>query len=214
MNFTYKQPSMKDWAENNFKDPSAKSSFYFTTEGERMTAEEKAKFNESLLKSSLPDENYWEKREKEIEDYNANLNALDEDYKKLVPFNKVLVRMYHIVAEKTEGGIIIEPKIPMKEITQNGLGIRQTMNSPWPYMKKGIVVATPENDPWLKPGDVVEVDKQAVLALKPSVDHPPVLEHGFTSSEWIDVEPPTDIMNKHFGYILVDYRLILAKIKK
>lgn len=214
MNFNYKQQSMRDFAENNFKDPDAKPTFYFQTEGERMTAEERAKFNENLLKSSIAPDSYWQDRDKDIEEYNTNLVNLDPSYQNIIPFNRILVRMFHIVAERTPTGLIIEPKIPMKEITQNGIGIRQTMNSPWPYMRKGIVVATPENDPWLKPGDIVEVDKHAVLALKPAVDHPPVLEHGFTASTWTDTEPPTDLKNPHYGYLLIDYRLILGKVKK
>lgn len=205
---------MRDLAANDYKDPSAKSSFYLSKDGERLTADEIASLKNISLLPNLPTNDYWKEQEQSIKDYNDNLSNLDDDYKQLAPFNKILVRMFHIVAEKTESGIILEPKIPMKEITQNGIGVRQTMNSPWPYMKKGVVVATPENDPWLKPGDIVEVDKHAIMAIKPSVDHQPVLEHGFTNSEWIDVEPPTDLKNKHFGYILVDYRLILAKVKR
>ena len=214
MSFIRTNQSMRDIAENKYKDPDAKTSFYFQTEGERMTSEERAKFNADLLKSSIAPDSYWQDRDKDISEYNESLTTLDPNYQNIIPFNRILVRMFHIVAERTESGIIIEPKIPMKEITQNGIGIRQTMNSPWPYMRKGIVVATPENDPWLKPGDLVEVDKHAVLALKPSVDHPPVLEHGFTSSDWTGTEPPTDLENPHFGYLLIDYRLILGKIKK
>ena len=213
MNFTHKQQSMRDIAENKYKDPDAKPSFYMSKDGQRLTTEEREKLRNTPL-INMPSEEYWEKQEQVIKDYNSNLTTLDPNYQNIIPFNRILVRMFHIVAERTESGIIIEPKIPMKEITQNGIGIRQTMNSPWPYMRKGIVVATPENDPWLKPGDLVEVDKHAVLALKPSVDHPPVLEHGFTSSDWTGTEPPTDLENPHFGYLLIDYRLILGKIKK
>ena len=212
MSFIRTNQSMRDIAENKYKDPDAKPSFYMSKDGQRLTTEEREKLRNTPL-INMPSEEYWEKQEQVIKDYNSNLTTLDPNYQNIIPFNRILVRMFHIVAERTESGIIIEPKIPMKEITQNGIGIRQTMNSPWPYMRKGIVVATPENDPWLKPGDLVEVDKHAVLALKPSVDHPPVLEHGFTSSTWTDTEPPTDLKNPHYGYLLIDYRLILGKIK-
>jgi len=213
MNFIKSQQTMRDFAENNFKDPNAKTSFYFQTEGERMTSEERARFNEQLLKSSIAPDSYWQDRDKDIEEYNENLVNLDPNYQNIIPFNRILVRMFHIVAERTPTGLIIEPKIPMKEITQNGIGIRQTMNSPWPYMRKGIVVATPENDPWLKPGDIIEVSKHCIIAIKPSVDHEPVLEYGFTHSSYLSQEPPTDLTNRHFGYLYIGHDMILAKVK-
>lgn len=201
-------PNMIDFAQNNFPDPDSKPSFYFQTEGERLTAEQ---FN--MLSKREAGDSYWERKEQEIQNYNDNLNNLDELYTNLSPFRKVVIRMFHVVAEKTANGIILEPSLPMKEMTQNGIGIRKTMNTPWPYQRRGVVVSVPEYEAWLKPGDIVEVDKHAVQAIKPSVDHEPVLEFGFTHSSWLSQEPPTDLTNRHFGYILIGHDLILAKIK-
>jgi len=121
--------------------------------------------------------------------------------------------MFHVEAEKTESGLILEPSLPMKEMTQNGIGIRKTMNTPWPYQRRGIVVSVPEYEVWLKPGDIIEVSKHCIIAIKPSVDHEPVLEYGFTHSEWLSQEPPTDLTNRHFGYLYIGHDMILAKVK-
>jgi len=201
--------TMTDFAQNNFPDPDAKPSFFFQTEGDRMTPEQYNQMN----KLEVGEKSYWERKENDIKEYNAKLKDLDELYTNLSPFRNIIVRMFHVEAEKTESGLILEPSIPMKEMTQNGIGIRKTMNTPWPYQRRGVVVAVPEYEAWLKPGDVVEVDKHCIVAVKPSVDHEPVLEFGFTESSWLSQEPPTDLTNRHFGYLLIGHNLILAKIK-
>lgn len=202
--------SMTDFAMNNFPDPDAKPSFYFQTEGERLTPDQ----YKQMTNLEMGEKSYWERREEDILNYNNNLKNLDELYTGMSPFRNIVVRMYHVIAEKTPGGLVIEPSLPMKEMTQNGIGIRKTMNTPWPYQRRGVVVSVPEYEVWLKPGDIVEVDKHAVQAIKPGVDHEPVLEHGFTHSSWLSQEPPTDLTNRHFGYILIPHQLILAKVKE
>ena len=200
--------TMRDFAENNFPDPNAKPSFYFQTEGERMTPEQ-----HELMNKLEVGESYWERNETAIKKYNENLRELDTLYTDLSPFRKVIVRMFHLEVEKSPSGIILEPYIPMKEMTQNGIGIRKTMNTPWPYKRRGVVVSVPEYEVWLKPGDIIEVDKHCIIAIKPSVDHSPVLEFGFTHSDYSGAEPPIDLNDRHFGYLHIGHDMILAKVK-
>lgn len=201
--------TMTDFAQNNFPDPDGKPTFYFQSEGERMTPEQHKQMN--LME--VGESSYWERKESAIKEYNNNLSNLDDLYTNLSPFRNIIVRMFHVEAEKTESGLILEPSLPMKEMTQNGIGIRKTMNTPWPYQRRGIVVSVPEYEVWLKPGDIIEVSKHCIIAIKPSVDHEPVLEYGFTHSEWLSQEPPTDLTNRHFGYLHIGHDMILAKVK-
>lgn len=200
--------TMSDFAQNNFPDPNAKQSFYFQAEGERMTSEQYEAMNKLEV-----GESYWERNETSIKEYNANLKNLDELYTNLSPFRNIIVRMFHLEAEKTANGIIIEPYVPMKEMTQNGIGVRKTMNTPWLYQRRGVVVSVPEYEVWLKPGDIVEVSKHCIVAIKPSVDHSPVLEFGFTHSDYYGAEPPVDLKDRHFGYLHIGHDMILAKVK-
>ena len=206
--------TMRDFAENNFPDPNAKQSFYFQEEGKRMTKEENDAMWNSMTKLEMGEKSYWENKADDIKEYNANLKNLDELYTSMSPFRNIIVRMFHVEAEKTESGIILEPSLPMKEMTQNGIGIRKTMNTPWPYQRRGIVVSVPEYEVWLKPGDIIEVSKHCIIAIKPSVDHEPVLEYGFTHSSYLSQEPPTDLTNRHFGYLYIGHDMILAKVKE
>lgn len=205
--------TMRDFAENNFPDPNVKPSFYFQEEGKRMTKEESKVIWDNMTKLEMGEKSYWENKAEDIKNYNANLNNLDELYTNMSPFRNIIVRMFHVEAEKTESGIILEPSLPMKEMTQNGIGIRKTMNTPWPYQRRGIVVSVPEYEVWLKPGDIIEVSKHCIIAIKPSVDHEPVLEYGFTHSSYLSQEPPTDLTNRHFGYLYIGHDMILAKVK-
>ena len=205
--------TMRDFAENNFPDPNAKPSFYFQEEGKRMTKEESKAMWDSMTKLEMGEKSYWENKADDIKEYNANLKNLDELYTSMSPFRNIIVRMFHVEAEKTESGIILEPSLPMKEMTQNGIGIRKTMNTPWPYQRRGVVVSVPEYEVWLKPGDIIEVSKHCIIAIKPSVDHEPVLEYGFTHSSYLSQEPPTDLTNRHFGYLYIGHDMILAKVK-
>ena len=201
--------TMTDFAQNNFPDPDGKPTFYFQSEGERMTPEQHKQMN--LME--VGESSYWERKESAIKDYNNNLSNLDDLYTNLSPFRNIIVRMFHVEAEKTESGLILEPSLPMKEMTQNGIGIRKTMNTPWPYKRRGVVVSVPEYEVWLKPGDIIEVDKHCIIAIKPSVDHSPVLEFGFTHSDYSGAEPPIDLNDRHFGYLHIGHDMILAKVK-
>lgn len=184
--------SIRDYAENHFPDPNQQRSFYITEQHRSATP---------VPLIDLNRKSYWELNETKIEDYNNNLTTLDEQYSSILPLSSVIVRMYHIVPEKTKAGLIIEPKISMKEVTQNGIGVRQTMESPWPFTRKGVVVAKPTYDCGFQVGDVVQVTQDSIMAIKPSVDHPPHLEYGYTNTDWLDFEPPTSPDNPHFGYL-------------
>lgn len=99
----------------------------------------------------------------------------------------------------------------MKEITQNGMGIRKTMDSPWALARKAVVVAVPDGVPYA-PGDVVELHKEVTLAVKPSVDHPASLPFAFMMSDWYDSEPPSDPDHEDFGYLAINpYNHIIGK---
>ena len=196
----YDKPAMSvnvaEFAAANFPDPNRK--ILFTGVGGESSEVGKENFDLARVTD------HWDKTEQLIKDYNSNINVLDEDYKSITPVHIAVVRAYHIEATRTKSGLIIAPKIPMKEMTQNGIGIRQTIDSPWAFSRKCVVVAVPEHVTHIKAGDIVEINRRCVLAEKPSVDTPAHLAHGFTLSDWYDFEAPTDISNKHFGYLAVD----------
>lgn len=163
---------------------------------------------------SVSMDNNFDKDEKEREEYNKNILNIDSDYANFQPNNKVLVRCRVLEYIVLDSGIAVKPSIPVAIRTQNGVGIKETQESPYPYSVEAVVVAVPENYEKFSKGDVVVIPKGHTLATKENTEVPFHMPRAFMLPEWSQLEPPTDIKNKHYGYLLVEGRDILGKIKK
>jgi hypothetical protein len=169
---------------------------------------------DAIIAERLNNKHQWDELDKGIEEYNSRVTILDEDYSSFEPFNQVIVRCFHKETQKSNGIIISPPKVHVPERTQNGIGIRATVEAPWAYSVKAVVVAVPEGFNHYKPGDVVQLHKQCIIPEKPSVDHDFLLPMAFTLPEYSDFSPPSSKTDKHYGYLLVDpFRYILGKFK-
>jgi len=166
------------------------------------------------------------KKEKAIQEYNENIKDLDPDYTSVVPNNKVLVRVFHLNTERTAGGLIIEPTVRVKIPTRSGYGYIGDAESPWQYSQKCVIVSVPagtseelvsklsngEEMRYKNPLRVGSVCQLGPSALQPkggsdgAVDIP----SAYTLPEWPDGRPPTDLNNKHFGYLMVSRSDIIA----
>jgi hypothetical protein len=199
--------TMQDVAYARFPDQNSKRMFF-------MDQLDKPVEGNSVVDAYTESQRHWEESEGKIAKYNEEIKNLDEDYSSFIPSSMVIVRCYHLEPARSESGIIIPLDIPMKEMTQNGLGVRKTYTSPWALSRKAVVVSVPEGFDGFKPGDVVELHRKCVLPEKVSVDHPAHLSYGFTLSEWFDFEPPANCDNKHFGYLAVNpFNDIIGKFK-
>lgn len=154
--------------------------------------------------------------------YNDKIQKLDKDYTSVTPLNKVIVRCFHLLPEEFEvnGQVMYKnmPYIPMPEMTQNGVGIRKTYNSPWLLKNKAVVIALPSsllgyNLPF-SVGDIVQIHQACVLPEKRSIDYDAQLLKGYTIPDYQEFSPPTNPEDKHFGYLLLDIGEILAVIQK
>jgi hypothetical protein len=146
--------------------------------------------------------------EKDIKEYNENIGKLDPEYKSLAPISKIIVRCYHIETERTESGLILEPKLEVEVPTQAGYGIIGTVKSPYAYQKKAIIVAVPErykndeNTPF-KVGAIAQLSTTPLRPIKKGKDVDFDLPNGFTHHSYQHPVPPKSIKNKHYGYLLV-----------
>lgn len=156
----------------------------------------------------------WEANDQIIKDYNANITTLDPDYSSVEPVRNIIVRCWHIETVKNEFGIYIAPEIPVKEITQNGIGVRKVYDSPWKLMRKAVVVAVPRDFQLYNVGDIVDLIPGCVMAEKPSVDHPFILPFSYLHPDYIDFNPPST-PGKHFGYLILDpYKMVNGALKR
>ena len=122
--------------------------------------------------------------------YNANLLTLDEQYQKVTPLTKILVRPFLIQPDITESGLIFPYKQTIPIPTKSGQGSTKDVESDFPYSPKAIVVSVPENNTTLKPGD----------------------ENAFVHPDAGLYDLPKDLTNTHYGYVLVEQFQIEAKL--
>lgn len=190
--------TMADLAATNFPDPNRKKQYLLGGDGKEL---DDVPALDMLMDAKMA-QDHWGKNDESIKNYNANLKILNPLYANLQPIRDVIVRCYHLTT-KSENGLFIPINIPVKEITQNGMGVRAVLNSPWKLDTKAVVVAVPKDYESLKVGDVVQIPRNVVTPEKPSVDHDFELPLAYTHPDWFSLNPPTALDNPHFGYLLL-----------
>lgn len=154
--------------------------------------------------------------------YNETINTLDEKYTTLIPRFDVLVRAF-VNPMKVIDGVILPNSIPVKAPTQSGVSIVGTMDNPFPYAKKAVVVALPNNSEHtgLSVGDIVYLNDSPVTAKAVGKGDNAVamIPNSFVHPENADKYPleapiPTDPSSEDYGYLLVkpfDIKIIITK---
>lgn len=136
-------------------------------------------------------------------EYNQKINEHLEEYTSFKPLRKVIVRCY-LMEAFDQNGVWIKPEIEVHVKTSNGMGIKDTVYSPYPYSRKAVVVAVPEGMASLSVGDEVLLERGVVLSMKANENTPFHLPKAFTASSWFDLEPPTNMKSPHYGYLIVE----------
>lgn len=139
---------------------------------------------------------------------------IDPSYKNVTPLHNVLVRVFVKEAEVTEEGLIKPYKQIVPVPTQNGVSKWAEIESPYPYDTIAIVVAVPESMTSLKVGDKVLLSKNPVDArvIGTANDAYLSIPNSFWLPEYKGETPTKDVLNKHFGFLLIPYFEIKAKI--
>lgn len=202
----FMKTTMKEFAENSFPDGKRKTIIQMPG---------KSNVEKKIDANIAAKQHNWDEMEKDIDDYNSRVTDLDPDYESFTPFREVIVRCFHLEMQKNSSGLVSSPPIVyVPEMTQNGLGIRQTVESPWAFSRKAVVVSVPEGFIAYKPGDIVQLDRRCVVPEKPSRDTDYLLPFSFTLWEHQDFSPPRSKKDKHYGYLIIDpYKFIQGKIK-
>jgi hypothetical protein len=149
-------------------------------------------------------------KEKAIKDYNNKIHELDPLYAELTPFNGYIVRCFHLETNRSKGGIIMEPSVKVRVPTQNGIGTLEMRDSPYKYQRKAVIVAIPDDhqtkkeDNKLVPGVTIMLEDSPILPSYRSKEEAiPVLQNGFVHCDSEDINPPTSITDRHFGYLKI-----------
>lgn len=146
--------------------------------------------------------------------YNADILNMLPEYKEFVPTGKVVVRCF-VMEYYKKNGVLQIPEIEVPVKTSNGYAVEYITNSPYPFSRRAVVVAVPEGMETYKPGDHVLLPTHVILATKINKNAPFHLPKAFTMDTWLGTEPPTNMLDPHYGYLLLEPRSeILGKLKK
>lgn len=155
---------------------------------------------------------YTDEYMEQIKTYNANLKTLDPQYTSVKPLHEILVRFY--LHEPTVVGSMVMPfKTHVPVQTKSGVGTYNEIESDFPFRLKGIVISAPESNP-LKPGDEILLSRRAIQmnVIGQGANAKITVEQGFIHPDCNLHDIPTDVISPHYGYGLVEYHQIKAKL--
>ena len=190
--------NMADHAKKNFP-----SNDKFALVGDKHQGGNDTSYNQESLN----------KRNEQIEKYNAllkswneNPESIDKEYQVLTPMNGIVVRMFHIEMEKS--GDILKPVESIVVVpTANGMGVHHTTASPYQYDTVGVVVSvSTQYSQSMKPGQIISVKPEVVAARTAGKDAPFELALWVAHPRWRKHQAPTDIEHDDYGYLLIDPR--------
>ena len=208
-----KQPHTKfrtiqEIAEQEFPDPNRKK--LFTMPNKLIGVPDKVTTTTDA--PLMHDQTHYKELDALHKKYNEKLSDIDPDYGNLEPYAHVIVRCKVLQMTK-QGSIFIPNTIPVGELTQNGMGIRKTLESPWSFSTEAIIISSPTHYKERYPqGTRIQISKECVIPTKAGVDQPFELTYAFTRPEWWDYTPPTSPEDKHFGYLRLPIDKIICKL--
>jgi len=154
---------------------------------------------------------YTDEYMEQVSNYNTNLDQIDDLYASVKPLHQILVRFY-LHEPKKVGDLVLPFKQMIPAPTNAGPGKYSEIESDFPYTTKAIVVSAPESNP-LKKGDNIVLSNRAIkLNVIGSAANARIDVDGFVHPDAKLFEIPTDVTNRHYGYVLVDYHEIKARV--
>lgn len=155
---------------------------------------------------------YTEEYMEQVETYNSNLTTIDPLYSSMQPLHEILVRFY--LHEPIKVGELINPYKEMVPIeTKSGIGGYNEVETDYPFTNKAVVIAAPESNQ-LKPGDTIMCSRRAVQlrVIGNGANAKILVDQGFVHPDSKLHDIPTNVDSQHYGYALIQYHEIKAKL--
>ena len=149
-----------------------------------------------------------------LKQYNSQVLTLDENYTRIKPLNKIIVRCFVHEPRVSESGLITPMKQLVDVTTNSGAGVQRVVESDWPYRTKGVVVAVPDNYPTLQAGDIIQMTGLAtdIKVMGASDNAFLMVRNGYVQVDSENLLPPQDITDADYGYILISMGDVVAKL--
>jgi len=147
--------------------------------------------------------------------YNEQISYIDEDYKKLVPFSQILVRVEVNPLRRNDQGLLMPSEQIVSLPTNSKIGSVGALKNPWPFSRIAHIVATPQYmKEELKVGDVVILANPVTEGkMLGSGDNGYInLPFQFLHPDFIEGNNmPLDPSHKGYGYMLIPAQAIQIK---
>lgn len=155
---------------------------------------------------------YTDLYDEQVRSYNQNLKTLDPQYTSVLPLHEILVRFYLHEPQKV-GNLVMPFKQVVPVPTKSGVGSYEEIESDFPFRLKAVVISAPESNP-LKAGDEVMLSRRAIQMniVGNGANRQILVEQGFVHPDSFLHDVPTDVTSPHYGYGLVEYHQIKAKL--
>ena len=165
-----------------------------------------------IAQSNIHAFKYTELYMEQVKAYNLNIKNIDPQYASVKPLHEILVRFY-LHEPLVEGNIVMPFKQTVPVPTKSGVNGYQEIESDFPFRLKGVVISAPESNP-LKCGDDIMLSRKAIQmhVIGTGADAAIRLDAGFVHPDSMLHDIPTDVTSPHYGYALVQYHEIKAKV--
>lgn len=146
----------------------------------------------------------------ERKQYNENITNFNESYRTFKPYQNILVRVY--LREIKEGKIYAGEvsgfdKVQIPSANVQGATWR-TVDNPYPFTNKCVVVNVPQHITNLKSGDVLAIPQLQASAARKGDDTVILYDYFFMHPDSNQLLPEKDVTSEHFGYAIIPSSII------
>lgn len=155
-------------------------------------------------------------------EYNDRLSILDETYQNIIPIGSILIRFFVIQPKRTPSGLFIPYKNMISIPTANRMAEWYSIETKYPFSKKGVVVAVPaEMTDKFSVGDIVQVSNTLKLVessgerSKKGISAYEYLPYEFVITDLEELKNDTP-ESRNYGYMMIppyEIKAILQKAK-
>lgn len=150
--------------------------------------------------------------------YNTIINKIPKEYQQFQPLNSYLIRFFRRVPELKYGNLYIPvinrddiAKVKINSFTGQVITGKQ-VKSDFRFSKKAIVIAVPDYEKQIQPGDIVAVVPPEVGQEVTDFGSFLAYTGWFVHPDSNIFDPVQDVRNPHFGFALYSKNYILGKL--
>lgn len=150
--------------------------------------------------------------------YNDNITKFNDNYTTFKPYQGLLVRIYLRELKLAAGKIFTgdTPGFDKIQIPSSNVqgAVWRTIDNPFPFAAKCVVVSVPEHITNFKTGDVLAIHQLQALPARKGDDSVIIYEHFFVHPDSGIILPTQDFESEDFGYAIIPTSIVQGFLKK